>query len=63
MTNTKTNNGIYKKTFMAYEAVRLSGVTNMWNVGLVSELSGLEKDIVFHIMRNYNELHKEFIGD
>ena len=36
-------NEITKEQFEAYVDVQMSGVTNMWNVELVSEISGLEE--------------------
>lgn len=45
--------------FNAYEGVRKSGITNMFNVGLVCKLSGLERDKVIFIMHNYDHLRKE----
>jgi hypothetical protein len=44
---------ISREQFKAYEAVRLSGVTNMFAVGLVGKLAGLTKDEVLTIMKNY----------
>lgn len=49
---------ITKDEFQAYENVRASGVTNMFAVGTVCELSGLEKDKVMAIMSQYTELNK-----
>jgi len=43
-----------KEKFEAYEAVRESGVTNMFNVKLVGQLSGLSKEECFDIMDNYD---------
>ena len=51
---------ITKDDFESYEAVRSSGVTNMFAVGLVSELSGLSKEKIREIMKNYNELMKKY---
>lgn len=51
---------ITKKQFDAYEAVRDSGVTNMFNVKIVKELSGLDQDVIFTIMENYNSLREKF---
>ena len=44
--------------FDRYVAVQKSGVTNMWNVPLVSELSGLTEDECLDAMSNYS-LYKE----
>ena len=51
---------ITKAEFEAYEAVRTSGVTNMFAIGIVSELSGLENQTIKDIMKNYGELCKQY---
>lgn len=51
---------ITKENFKAYEAVRESGVTNMFAVKLVSELSGLTREQILYIMENYDELCKKY---
>lgn len=53
---------ITKEKFDAYESVRRSGVTNMFDVRMVQSLSGLNKEEIFYIMKNYNELMEKF-GD
>ena len=60
MTNTQTTN-INQAKFEAYTAVQISGITNMWNVPLVMELSGLTKAECFDIMQNYREYDKMFV--
>lgn len=47
---------ITKEEFKEYEQVRSSGVTNMWNVKLVCEISGLSQDVIMEIMKNYESL-------
>ena len=54
---------ITKEQFKAYEAVRRSGVTNMFNVGLITELSGLSREQCIEIMRNHDKLKTEFMPD
>jgi hypothetical protein len=54
---------ITKKEFEAYEKVRKSGKTNMFNTGMVGSLSGLDISTIRAIMENYNELDKKFGGD
>lgn len=51
-----------KEKFEAYESVRLSGVTNMYDVSTVVDLSGgvLTKDDCFDIMNNYDVYKKHF---
>ena len=61
--NDKNNNKmteITKEQFEAYVDVQVSGVTNMWNVKLVGELSGLEKEQIMTIMTSYGELKDKY---
>jgi hypothetical protein len=53
---------ITEREFQAYEAVRASGVTNMWDVGFVCRLSGLKREKVFQIMKRYSELNDKYSG-
>ena len=53
---------IDKEKFEAYEAVRTSGVTNMFDVRFVCELSSLTRDEVKDIMKNYTEYSEKY-GD
>ena len=50
---------ITKEQFKRYQAVQKSGVTNMWDIGKVAELSGLSKKVILEIMKNYNNLEEE----
>jgi hypothetical protein len=50
------------KKFEKYEAVRASGVTNMFDVRTVCSLSGLERDEVMEIMKSYSDLVKAYPG-
>lgn len=52
--------GISPEDFEAYEDVRQSGVTNMFDVRAVMELSGLSKDMVMKIMKNYSDAKKVY---
>lgn len=56
-----TNETISKEDFESYEEVRSSGVTNMFMIKTVCELSGLSKEKVIAIMKNYSELNKEYL--
>ena len=49
---------ITKEKFDAYKKVQMSGVTNMWDVALVEELSGLEREEILNVMKNYGEYEK-----
>jgi len=53
--------GITDKQFQEYEAVRLSGATNMFNLELVTGLSGLTRKECYAIMQNYGKL-KQLYG-
>ena len=51
---------ITQEQFESYEDVRESGVTNMFDVKTVSELSGLEKEEIMTIMQSYGELKEKY---
>jgi hypothetical protein len=51
---------ITKEQFDAYEQVRRSGVTNMFDTRMVAELSGLEKETILEIMQNYGTLKEQY---
>lgn len=52
---------ITKEEFQSYEAVRLSGVTNMFAVNVVCDLSGLEREKVLEIMKTYEVLMEKYL--
>lgn len=54
---------ITKEQFEAYEGVRESGVTNMFALQTVKELSGLERDEIAEIMKRYGELKEKYLVD
>ena len=51
---------ITKEQFEAYVNVQESGVTNMFDVQMVSGLSGLEKQQIMTIMQHYGELKDKY---
>ena len=51
---------ITQEQFKAYVDVQESGVTNMFDVKTVSELSGLEKEEIMTIMKGYSELKEKY---
>ena len=51
---------ITQEQFEAYVDVQESGVTNMFDVKTVGELSGLEKEQIMTIMTNYGELKDKY---
>ena len=53
-------NVITKEKFESYLSVQKSGVTNMFNAKMVSQLSGLNKNEIFDIMENYGKYNEEF---
>ena len=59
-------NQITKEQFEVYEKVRSSGVTNMFDINLVCELSCLDRETVMEIIEKYDdlmELYPEVRGD
>ena len=54
---------ITKEQFEAYENVRQSGVTNMFDVKMVTLISGLTKDECLEIMKNYGKLKEEYLKE
>ena len=53
---------ITKEQFMAYERVRQSGVTNMFDVRTVQMLSGLSKENIVEIMDTYSVLKDKYMA-
>jgi hypothetical protein len=51
-----------KEQFEAYERVRQSGVTNMFAVNVVAQLSGLTREQITGIMENYSQLCEQYPG-
>jgi len=51
---------ITQDQFDAYEDVRESGVTNMFDVSIVSDYSGLNREQIMTIMKNYNTLSEKY---
>jgi len=52
---------ITKEKFESYMGVQKSGVTNMWDVKVVGELSGLTKEEILDIMKNYSMYEEQFV--
>jgi len=51
---------ITQEQFEAYVDVQMSGVTNMFDVKTVGELSGLKKEEIMVIMKNYGQLKEKY---
>ena len=51
---------ITQDEFDAYVEVQESGITNMFNVSVVSDYSGLSRDKIITIMKNYNTLADKY---
>jgi len=47
---------ITKEQFQAYEDVRESGITNMFDSRVVSKYSGLNREQIVEIMKRYEDL-------
>jgi hypothetical protein len=57
---------ISREEFMTYEDIRQSGLTNMFDVRRVIELSDefgepLDRDMCMQIMENYSSLSEQFL--
>ena len=46
--------------FIKYLDVRDSGVTNMFDLRNVTALTGLSKEQIMYIMKNFNELEEKY---
>ena len=58
--NNNNNMTITQEQFDAYVEVQESGITNMFNVAVVSDYSGLSRQDIMTIMSNYSELQKKY---
>ncbi|MEI6144028.1 MAG: hypothetical protein WCP91_00330 [Candidatus Berkelbacteria bacterium] len=56
----KQSEKVTKEDFIAYKEVQFSGVTNMFDVEVVSKLSGLSRDKIINIMKNYSVYTKQW---
>ena len=54
---------ITKEQFKKFERVRRSGVTNMFDINKVKELTGLTKEQLIWIMKDYDYYRRKFYGD
>lgn len=54
---------ITKEQFLRYEHIRISGVTNMFNVNVVGPLALLTREECFDIMKNYSTYKEKFLGE
>jgi len=51
---------ITREEFRAYEEVRKSGATNMNHLSMVEGLSGLDRDTLIAIIKQYSDLMKQY---
>jgi hypothetical protein len=56
MTQPSTPPNITRDMFEAYERIRVSGQTNMFNVVVVGYLSGLSREEIIAIQKSYSSL-------
>jgi len=54
---------ITRDDFEAYEAIRQSGLCNMFDYNAYKDASGLSREKAIAIMENYGKLKKAFEGD
>lgn len=54
---------ITEDQFKRYERVRESGVTNMYDIGMVSTLSRLTREQILEIQENYSALSDRYLKD
>lgn len=52
---------ITKEQFEKYENIRVSGITNMWNIDLIRKYTDLTETQIFYIMKHFSSL-KEKLG-
>lgn len=53
---------ISRDEFEAYEEVRSSGITNMFDVSVVQRISGLSREKIIAIMKEYSGLVIKYPG-
>jgi hypothetical protein len=51
---------ITKEQFLDFEAVRLSGITDMGAVTIIEELTGLSREQIHEILKRHDELKKKY---
>ena len=58
--NKENNMTITQEQFDAYVEVQESGITNKFNVAVVSDYSGLSRQDIMTIMSNYSALQEKY---
>ena len=53
---------VTNEDFRKYEAVRVSGVCNMFNIDYVKQASGLPREKILEIMKNYSKYLNQFVS-
>ena len=51
---------ITKEQFTAYVRVQKSGVTNMFDITTVKSITGLSKEQIIYIMKNFSKLEEKY---
>lgn len=51
---------VTKEQFDRYVKVQQSGKTNMFMIANIQQLTGMSRDDILEIMKNYNELDTKF---
>lgn len=57
------NPEITEEEFQAYDDIRRSGVTNMMAIENVQRLTGLSREKILAIMKQYGELRKKYLKE
>lgn len=62
------NRGDYKdkpsrEEFRKYQDLQFSGITNMFDIQFVQEITGLSREKIFYIMKHYSELENQYYED
>ncbi len=52
---------ITKEQFLEFEAVRLSGITDMGSVTVIEEFTGLSREQIYEILKFHDELKRKYI--
>ena len=59
-TKIEEESGVSQEDFESYVEVQKSGVTNMFDVRKVQSLSGLDRETIMDIMKNYGKYKEKF---
>lgn len=52
---------VSKEDFLAYEEVRIGGLTNMYMISAIEELTGLDRETIKEIIKNYSDYARKYL--